>query len=58
MLILTRRVGEAIYINGQEIKIRVLETNSNQAKIGIEAPDNMIILREEILNRDKKDKAA
>lgn len=47
MLILTRRCGEAIFINN-DIEIRVLNIDGNQIRIGIEAPKNMAVHREEI----------
>lgn len=50
MLILSRRMGEAIYIN-DEIKVFLLGVKGNQARIGIEAPDNFAVYREEIYRR-------
>lgn len=50
MLILSRRMGEAIYIN-DEIKVFLLSVKGNQARIGVEAPDNIAIYREEIYQR-------
>ncbi len=47
MLILTRKPGESIQI-GDDIKITVLDDKHNQVKIGIEAPDDIEIWREEI----------
>jgi len=47
MLVLTRKPGEKIRI-GANIIISVLSTSDNQVKIGIEAPADMKILREEI----------
>lgn len=47
MLVLTRKQGEKIRI-GVNIIISVLSTSDNQVKIGIEAPADMKILREEI----------
>ena len=47
MLVLTRKQGEKIRI-GANIIISVLSTSDNQVKIGIEAPADMKILREEI----------
>ena len=47
MLILTRRKGEMIVI-GDNISVRVLEIQGNQVKIGVEAPPNISIDREEI----------
>ncbi|MFA7382001.1 MAG: carbon storage regulator CsrA [Desulfurivibrionaceae bacterium] len=50
MLILARKPGEAIAI-GEGIKIRVLEIKSGQVKIGIEAPAEVMVHREEIYLR-------
>ena len=47
MLILTRRPGESIFI-GNDIKVRILEIKGNQIRVGIDAPQSMRILREEI----------
>lgn len=51
MLILTRRIGEALKI-GDGILVRVLEINGNQVRIGIEAPKDVVILREELKARE------
>lgn len=51
MLILTRRVGESIVINGQEIVVTILGFNGNQIRLGVEAPEGMSIHREEIYRR-------
>lgn len=48
MLLLTRRVGESLFI-GNNIKVTVLGLNGNQVRIGIEAPDDVPILREELV---------
>ena len=50
MLVLTRRVGESICI-GDDIKITVLGLNGNQARIGITAPEDIPIYRDEIYKR-------
>ncbi len=50
MLILSRKVGEAIII-ADNIKIRVLENKGGLVKLGVEAPDQVIIHREEIYLR-------
>lgn len=58
MLVLTRRPGEAIIING-DIIVRVLQINGNQIRLGIEAPENINIVREELTrvhNAGKKSK--
>ena len=50
MLILSRRVGETIMV-GDEVEVTVLEINGNQVKIGIEAPKEIAVHREEIYER-------
>lgn len=50
MLILARKPGEAIAI-GDGIKVRVLEIKGGQVKIGIEAPAEVMVHREEIYLR-------
>lgn len=54
MLILTRRVGEAIKI-GNDIDVTVLSVKGNQVRIGINAPRDVIVDREEIAERRKWD---
>lgn len=55
MLILTRRVGETLMIN-DDIKVTVLAVNGNQVKIGIDAPNNVAVHREEIYLRIEAEK--
>ena len=50
MLILTRKVGEGIRI-GDDVRVVVLEVHGNHVKIGIEAPDNSPVYRDEIYVR-------
>jgi carbon storage regulator len=50
MLILTRREGETIQIN-ENIRVKILGQKNGQVKVGIEAPRNVSIVREEILRR-------
>lgn len=47
MLILTRRVGEAVMIGG-EVNITVRGANGNQVRLGIDAPRSVAVRREEI----------
>ena len=50
MLILTRRKEQSVIING-DIKVTVLGVDRGHVKLGFEAPDDVNIVREEILNR-------
>ena len=57
MLILTRRVGEKLVI-GEDVKITVLSVKGNQVRIGIDAPREVSVNREEIYQRILKEKKA
>jgi len=50
MLILTRRVGESLMI-GDDVTITVLGVKGNQVRVGVNAPKEVAVHREEILNR-------
>ncbi|BBP45439.1 carbon storage regulator [Thiosulfatimonas sediminis] len=52
MLVLTRREGEALVIDG-DIKVTILSVKGSQVRIGIEAPQKVPIHREELLNGKK-----
>jgi carbon storage regulator len=57
MLILTRRPNETLMI-GTEITVTVLGVKGNQVRIGINAPKNVAVHREEIYERIKAEKRA
>ncbi|MBN6710296.1 carbon storage regulator [Canicola haemoglobinophilus] len=52
MLILTRKVGESLLI-GDDISITILNIRGNQVKIGVDAPKDVSVHREEIYQRIK-----
>ena len=56
MLILTRRVGETLVI-GDDITVTVLGVKGNQARLGVNAPKEVAVHREEIFNRIKREQA-
>jgi len=54
MLILTRRVGETLMI-GDEVSVTVLGVKGNQVRIGVNAPRDVSVHREEIYERIKNE---
>jgi len=54
MLILTRRVGETVMI-GSDVTVTVLGVKGNQVRVGINAPKNVAVHREEIFERIKRE---
>ena len=57
MLILTRRVGEALMI-GDNVTVTVLGIKGNQVRIGVHAPKDVSVHREEIYERIRHEKDA
>lgn len=56
MLILTRRVGETLMI-GDSVTVTILGVKGNQVRVGITAPKDVAVHREEIFQRIGKDAA-
>lgn len=54
MLILTRRIGETVMI-GDDVVVTVLGVKGNQVRIGVKAPRNVTVHREEIFERIKRE---
>ena len=52
MLILGRQIGQSFYID-KDIKIKLLSIHGKQIRVGIEAPKNINIVREELLDTRK-----
>jgi carbon storage regulator len=57
MLILTRRIGETLNI-GDNVQVTVLGVKGNQVRIGVNAPKDVPVHREEIYQRIQKEKEA
>ena len=56
MLILTRRVGETVVI-GDDVTVTVLGVKGNQVRLGVNAPKEIAVHREEIFERIKREQA-
>jgi carbon storage regulator len=54
MLILTRRVGETVMI-GNDVTVTVLGVKGNQVRVGVNAPKDVAVHREEIFERIKRE---
>jgi carbon storage regulator len=56
MLILTRRVGETVVI-GDDVTVTVLGVKGNQVRLGVNAPREVAVHREEIFERIKREQS-
>ena len=54
MLVLSRRLDEVICI-GENIKIKVVDFRPGMVRLGVEAPDDVVIMRQELLPENKMD---
>ena len=57
MLILTRRVGETVMI-GDNVTVTILGVKGNQVRVGVNAPKEVAVHREEIYERIKREEQA
>lgn len=55
MLILTRRIGETVMV-GDDVTITVLGVKGNQVRLGVNAPKDVAVHREEIYERIQREK--
>lgn len=55
MLILTRKIGETLMI-GDEVTVTVLGNKGNQVRLGINAPEDVAVDREEIYQRKQRER--
>ncbi len=53
MLILSRRIGESLMI-GDDIEVRVFDVSGNNVRLGIQAPDDVVILRDELYRENER----
>ena len=54
MLVLTRKVGEEIVFPGLEMRLRILSIKGKRAKIGIIAPDDVAVARDELVPENQE----
>lgn len=52
MLVLGRKVGEAIVVPGCDLTITVVQVSGNKVRLGMSAPDSVVIHRKEVWQRD------
>lgn len=54
MLVLSRKIGERIMLPEQNITLVVVDVHGNRVRLGIEAPPDVTILREELVGQELK----
>lgn len=52
-LVITRRMGERVFVDGEDIKVEIVGIKGNQVRLAIEAPKEISIHREEIYKKIK-----
>jgi carbon storage regulator len=57
MLILTRRIGEKLII-GEDVSVTILGVKGNQVRIGVHAPEDVVIHRQEVYERVRRELAS
>jgi carbon storage regulator len=57
MLVLSRKLGEAIILD-RKIRVVVVGVRGNVVRLGVEAPEEIEVLREELVGEDRKDPSA
>jgi len=57
VLLLTRKRGETIVIGNDEFRVTVLGIKGNQVRLGIDAPKDVAVHREEVWERIKREKS-
>lgn len=52
MLVLTRKLGEEIVLPGLDVSIMVVEVHGQRVRLGIRAPDTVVVLRSEVADAE------
>lgn len=55
MLVLSRRVGDAILVPGSDLSFAVLEIRGDKVLVGVSAPQNVAVYRQEVWERIKRE---
>lgn len=54
MLVITRKLGEALIIGDNEVVVTVVEVHGRSVRLGIEAPREILVLRRELAERQRE----